>query len=64
MLWALTTSGPEGALIVMYVLGLTLMNPGVAFADDVLTDDRSLVVDPESDRGRTAGGDEGLHLAV
>ena len=30
MPWALTVFGPEGALIVMYDLPLTRMNPGVA----------------------------------
>ena len=32
MPWALTTFGPDGALIVMKDLPLTLMNPGVPFA--------------------------------
>ena len=45
-------------------LGIDLDEPRRrSVRSDVLTDDCSLVVDPESGRGRTAKGDERLHLA-
>lgn len=45
-------------------LGIDLDEPRRRARSDVLTDDCSIVVDPESGRGRTARGDEGRQLAV